>query len=217
MRYVSDEKELRKISIYTNIEKVKEKLSETTFYKINSADDPKHSEKILVAIIDSSEPFSTKNIMNSEVIFDVTGGYPVSKQRVYKGVNKESLAKVELWLEIITSVFSIEVSADKLDLHGYLEQLENYRKMDIRKYKLTEDILTDLTGYEELPKSKISSQRFIYVVINGHIIFPVKSKEILIKGMEWKYGIKTFQKTCKYMFDPKDTALGYVYEIKKEI
>ena len=121
MRYVSDEKELRKISIYTNIESVKKSL-EKFFYKKETEEDSE-SERINVAIIDSSEPFSTKGTNNSEVIFDVTGGYPNTKQRVYKGVNKASLSKAELWLEIITSVFSVEISAEKLDLPGYLEEL----------------------------------------------------------------------------------------------
>lgn len=216
MRYISDEKELRKISIYTNIESLKEELGKF-FYKTDIEENPNNSERIQVAIIDSSEPFSTKNTMNSEVIFDITGGYPNSKQRVYKGVNKDSLTKADLWLEVITSVFSVEISADKLDLHGYLEEIEKYKKMDIRKYLLTEDMINDLAGYEELPKAKANNQRFIYIVINGHVVFPVKSKEILINGMEQKYGIKAFQKTCKYMFDKNDTTLGYVYEIKKEI
>ena len=170
-----------------------------------------------MAIIDSSEPFSTKGTNNSEVIFDVTGGYPNTKQRVYKGVNKASLSKADLWLEIITSVFSVEISAEKLDLPGYLEELEKYQKMDIKKYVLTEEMIKDLEGYKELPKSKINHQRFIYAVINGYIVFPVKAKETIINGMEWKYGIKAFQKTCKYMFEKNDTVLGYVYEIKKEI
>ena len=42
---------------------------------------------------------------------------------------------------------------------------------------------------------KINTQRFIYIVINGYNVFPVKTKELIIKGMEWKYGIKAFQKT----------------------
>lgn len=215
MKYISDNKELRKLAIYTNIDSVKKNL-EKFFHKeekeINNDD-----ERIFVSIIDSSEPFSTKNALNSEVIFDITGGYPNSKQRVYKGVNKDSLSKADLWLEIITSVFSVEISADKLDLPGYLEELEKFQKMDIKKYMLTEDMLKDLEGYENLPKSKINHQRFIYAVINGHIVFSVKAKETIIKGMEWKYGIKAFQKTCKYIFDKDDTSLGYVYEIKKEI
>ena len=192
MRYVSDEKELRKISIYTNIESVKKSL-EKFFYKKETEEDSE-SERINVAIIDSSEPFSTKGTNNSEVIFDVTGGYPNTKQRVYKGVNKASLSKAELWLEIITSVFSVEISAEKLDLPGYLEELEKYQKMDIKKYVLTEEMIKDLEGYKELPKSKINHQRFIYAVINGYIVFPVKAKETIINGMEWKYGIKAFQK-----------------------
>ncbi len=214
MRYISDEKELRKIAIYTNIDSIKEKL-EKNFHKeeVEVLED----DRIFVSIIDSSEPFSTKSTLNSEVIFDVTGGYPNSKQRVYKGVNKSSLAKADLWLEVIMSLFSVEISADKLDLPAYLDELEKYQKMDIKKYILTEEMIKDLEGYEELPKSKINHQRFIYTVINGYIIFPVKSKEAIIKGMEWKYGIKAFQKTCKYMFDKKDVSLGYVYEIKKEI
>lgn len=217
MRYISEEKELRKISIYTNIKSVEEELKKF-FYKVDSIDEnSSENERIHIAIIDSSEPFSTKNTLNSEVIFDITGGYPNSKQRVYKGVNKSSLAKADLWLEIITSVFSVEISADRLDLHGYIEEMENYKKMDIKKYLLTEEMINDLANYEELPKSKINHQRFIYIVINGHIVFPVKSKEILIEGMKWKYGIRAFQKTCKYMFDKNDTSLGYVYEIKKEI
>lgn len=214
MRYISDEKELRKLAIYTNIESIKKNL-EKFFYKEEK--EIPEDERIFVSIIDSSEPFSTKSTLNSEVIFDVTGGYPNSKQRVYKGVNKASLSKAELWLEIITSVFSVEISADKLDLPGYLEELERYQKMDIKKYMLTEEMIKDLEGYEELPKSKINHQRFIYAVINGYIVFPVKAKETIIKGMEWKYGIKAFQKTCKYMFDKNDTSFGYVYEIKKEI
>ena len=215
MRYVSDEKELRKISIYTNIESVKKSL-EKFFYKKETEEDSE-SERINVAIIDSSEPFSTKGTNNSEVIFDVTGGYPNTKQRVYKGVNKASLSKADLWLEIITSVFSVEISAEKLDLPGYLEELEKYQKMDIKKYVLTDEMIKDLEGYKELTKSKINHQRFIYAVINGYIVFPVKAKETIINGMEWKYGIKAFQKTCKYMFEKNDTVLGYVYEIKKEI
>lgn len=215
MRYISDDKELRKISIYTNIENLKKSLEK--FFHREEIGENVTDEKINVAIIDSSEPFSTKETNNSEVIFDVTGGYPNSKQRVYKGVNKASLSKAELWLEIITSVFSVEISADKLDLPGYLDELEKYQKMDIKKYVLTEDMIKDLEGYQELTKSKINHQRFIYAVINGYIVFPVKSKETIIKGMEWKYGIKAFQKTCKYMFDKNDTMLGYVYEIKKEI
>lgn len=215
MRYISDDKELRKISIYTNIENLKKSLEK--FFHREEIGENITDEKINVAIIDSSEPFSTKETNNSEVIFDVTGGYPNSKQRVYKGVNKASLSKAELWLEIITSVFSVEISADKLDLPGYLDELEKYQKMDIKKYVLTEDMIKDLEGYQELTKSKINHQRFIYAVINGYIVFPVKSKETIIKGMEWKYGIKAFQKTCKYMFDKNDTMLGYVYEIKKEI
>lgn len=215
MRYISDDKELRKISIYTNIENLKKSLEK--FFHREEIGENITDERINVAIIDSSEPFSTKETNNSEVIFDVTGGYPNSKQRVYKGVNKASLSKAELWLEIITSVFSVEISADKLDLPGYLDELEKYQKMDIKKYVLTEDMIKDLEGYQELTKSKINHQRFIYVVINGYIVFPVKSKETIIKGMEWKYGIKAFQKTCKYMFDKNDTMLGYVYEIKKEI
>lgn len=215
MRYISDDKELRKISIYTNIENLKKSLEK--FFHKEEIGENITDEKINVAIIDSSEPFSTKETNNSEVIFDVTGGYPNSKQRVYKGVNKASLSKAELWLEIITSVFSVEISADKLDLPGYLDELEKYQKMDIKKYVLTEDMIKDLEGYQELTKSKINHQRFIYAVINGYIVFPVKSKETIIKGMEWKYGIKAFQKTCKYMFDKNDTMLGYVYEIKKEI
>lgn len=183
MRYVSDEKELRKISIYTNIESVKKSL-EKFFYKKETEEDSE-SERINVAIIDSSEPFSTKGTNNSEVIFDVTGGYPNTKQRVYKGVNKASLSKAELWLEIITSVFSVEISAEKLDLPGYLEELEKYQKMDIKKYVLTEEMVKDLEGYKELPKSKINHQRFIYAVINGYIVFPVKAKETIINGMEW--------------------------------
>lgn len=182
MRYVSDEKELRKISIYTNIESVKKSL-EKFFYKKETEEDSE-SERINVAIIDSSEPFSTKGTNNSEVIFDVTGGYPNTKQRVYKGVNKASLSKAELWLEIITSVFSVEISAEKLDLPGYLEELEKYQKMDIKKYVLTEEMIKDLEGYKELPKSKINHQRFIYAVINGYIVFPVKAKETIINGME---------------------------------
>lgn len=214
MRYISDEKELRKIAIYTNIDSIKKKL-EKDFHKeeVEVLED----DRIFVSIIDSSEPFSTKSTLNSEVIFDVTGGYPSSKQRVYKGVNKSSLAKADLWLEVIMSLFSVEISADKLDLPGYLDELEKYQKMDIKKYILTEEMIKDLEGYEELPKSKINHQRFIYAVINGYTVFPVKSKEAIIKGMEWKYGIKAFQKTCKYMFDKKDVSLGYVYEIKKEI
>lgn len=215
MRYISDDKELRKISIYTNIENLKKSLEK--FFHREEIGENITDERINVAIIDSSEPFSTKETNNSEVIFDVTGGYPNSKQRVYKGVNKASLSKAELWLEIITSVFSVEISADKLDLPGYLDELEKYQKMDIKKYVLTEDMIKDLEGYQELTKSKINHQRFIYAVINGYIVFPVKSKETIIKGMEWKYGIKAFQKTCKYMFDKNDTMLGYVYEIKKEI
>ena len=215
MRYISDEKELRKISIYTNIESVKKSL-EQFFYKKETEEDSE-SERINVAIIDSSEPFSTKGTNNSEVIFDVTGGYPNTKQRVYKGVNKASLSKADLWLEIITSVFSVEISAEKLDLPGYLEELEKYQKMDIKKYVLTDEMIKDLEGYKELPKSKINHQRFIYAVINGYIVFPVKAKETIINGMEWKYGIKAFQKNCKYMFEKNDTVLGYVYEIKKEI
>lgn len=214
MRYISDEKELRKLAIYTNIESIKKNL-EKFFYKEEK--EILEDERIFVSIIDSSEPFSTKSTLSSEVIFDVTGGYPNSKQRVYKGVNKASLSKAELWLEIITSVFSVEISADKLDLPGYLEELERYQKMDIKKYVLTEEMIKDLEGYEELPKSKVNYQRFIYAVINGYIVFPVKAKETIIKGMEWKYGIKAFQKTCKYMFDKNDTSFGYVYEIKKEI
>lgn len=216
MRYISDDKELRKISIYTNIKKVEEDLK-TFFYKAEIEENPAESERIQIAVIDSSEPFSTRNIQNSEVIFDITGGYPNSKQRVYKGINKSSLAKADLWLEVITSVFSVEISSEKLDLHGYIEELENYRKMDIKKYLLTEDIINDLIGYEELPKSKLNTQRFIYIVINGYNVFPVKTKELIIKGMEWKYGIKAFQKTCKYIFEKNDPTLGYVYEIKKEI
>lgn len=216
MRYISDEKELRKISIYTNIKSVEEQLKKF-FYKADIEEDPASSERIQIAVIDSSEPFSTKNTLNSEVIFDITGGYPNTKQRVYKGVNKASLAKADLWLEIITSVFSVEISADKLDLHGYIEELENYKKMDIKKYLLTEDMINDLAGFEELPKAKGNKQRFIYIVINGYLVFPVKTKELIINGMEWKYGIKAFQKTCKYMFDKTDNILGYVYEIKKEI
>lgn len=216
MRYISDEKELRKVSIYTNIENIKKEL-EKFFYKVQTPTDKIENERIHVAIIDSTEPFSTKNILNAEVIFDVTGGYPNTKQRVYKGVNKSSLEKANLWLEIITTVFSVEISADKLDLPGYLEELEKYQKMDIKKYLLTEDILNDLKDYKELPKSKINNNRFIYAVINGYVIFPVKSKETLINGMEWKYGIKAFQKTCKYMFNKDEMVLGYIYEIKKEI
>ena len=82
MRYVSDEKELRKISIYTNIESVKKSL-EKFFYKKETEEDSE-SERINVAIIDSSEPFSTKGTNNSEVIFDVTGGYPNTKQEFIK-------------------------------------------------------------------------------------------------------------------------------------
>lgn len=215
MRYISDKKELRKISIYTNIDTVKKDL-EICFYKKECGNELP-SEKIHIAIIDSSEPFSTRETNNSEVIFDVTGGYPVTKQRVYKGINKESLLKVNLWLEIITSVFSVEISADKLDLPRYLEELEKYRKMDIKKYLLTEEIIKDLEGYKENDKSKINTRRFVYAVINGHIIFPVKAKQIFVEGMEWKYGIKAFQKTCKYLFDKNDKSLGYVYEITKEI
>ena len=214
MRYISDEKELRKLAIYTNIDNVKKNL-EKIFHK--EENEVLEDDRIFVSIIDSSEPFSTKSTLSSEVIFDVTGGYPNSKQRVYKGVNKASLSKAELWLEIITSVFSVEISADKLDLSGYLDELEKYKKMDIKKYILTEEMIKDLEGYEELPKSKINHQRFIYAVINGYTIFPVKSKETIIKGMEWKYGIKAFQKTCKYMFEKNDNLLGYIYEIKKEI
>ena len=214
MRYISDEKELRKLAIYTNIDNVKKNL-EKFFHK--EENEVLEDDRIFVSIIDSSEPFSTKSTLSSEVIFDVTGGYPNSKQRVYKGVNKASLSKAELWLEIITSVFSVEISADKLDLSGYLDELEKYKKMDIKKYILTEEMIKDLEGYEELPKSKINHQRFIYAVINGYTIFPVKSKETIIKGMEWKYGIKAFQKTCKYMFEKNDNLLGYIYEIKKEI
>lgn len=58
MRYISDEKELRKISIYTNIESVKKSL-EQFFYKKETEEDSE-SERINVAIIDSSEPFQQK-------------------------------------------------------------------------------------------------------------------------------------------------------------
>lgn len=214
MRYVSDEKELRKISIYTNIDSIKKELQKF-FYKIECGNELPN-EKIHIAIIDSSEPFSTKETNNSEMIFDVTGGYPMTKQRVYKGVNKDSLSKAPLWFEIISTVFSVEISADKLDLPSYLEELEKYKKMDIKKYVLTEEMIKDLEGYEDTLKTKLNNKRFIYVVINGHIIFPVKSKKTIVEGMEWKYGIKTFQKTCKYPFDKKDQTLGYVYEITKE-
>lgn len=217
MRYISDEKELRKISIYTNIHSVQQELLHF-FYKKDCLEDACiKDERIHIAIIDSSEPFSTKETNNSEVIFDVTGGYPISKQNVYKGISKNSISKAPLWLEIITSVFSVEISADKLDLPSYLEKLEKFKKMDIKKFILTENILRDLEGYENSPKSKITSKKFIYIVINGHKLFPVKLKKMLIEGTEWKYGIKAFQKTCKYPFDKKDPQLGYVYEITKEV
>lgn len=215
MRYISEEKELKKISIYTNIISVKEKLDDF-FYKKDSINDTQ-DERIHIAIIDSTEPFSTKEINNSEVIFDITGGYPVTKQRVYKGIGKESLMKIDLWLEMTTSVFSTEISSEKLDISNYLEELEKFKKIDIKKYVLTEEIIKDLEGYQELEKSKISSKRFIYAVINGYNIFPIKTKKTIIEGMEWKYGIKAFQKTCNYLFQPRDTVLGYIYEITKKI
>lgn len=216
MRYISNEKEMRRLSIYTNIKSVEDILEKKSFYKIDSKQD-NNDERILVAIIDSSEPFFTRNVMDSEVIFDITGGYPNSKKRVYKGISKLSLLKVDLWLEIIMSAFSVEVSADKLDLPNYLEELENYKKIDVKKYILTEEIIRDLDDYDLGPKSKKNENRLLYIIINGHVIFPSREKDVLTKGMEWKYGLKTFQKTCQYMFDKKDETLGYVYELKKEM
>ncbi|MFA6709351.1 MAG: hypothetical protein WCR79_06605, partial [Fusobacterium sp.] len=78
MRYVSSEKELKRISIYTNMPEITNLLS-MGFYKsdLNVKD-----EKINIAIIDSSEPFFIKKIGESEIIFDVTGGYPKIKQKI---------------------------------------------------------------------------------------------------------------------------------------
>ena len=56
MRYISDDKELRKISIYTNIKKVEEDLK-TFFYKAEIEENPAESERIQIAIIDSVSLF----------------------------------------------------------------------------------------------------------------------------------------------------------------
>lgn len=211
MRYVSSEKELKRISIYTNMPEITNLLS-MGFYKsdLNIKD-----EKINIAIIDSSEPFFIKRIGESEIIFDVTGGYPKIKQKIYRGNNKENRKNSKIWLEFIIALFSVDGCSESFSLFEFFKEMESYVKIKIKKYPLTKEIIQDLDDYEKAEVSKRNNKRMLLFLANAYKVFPNKDKDNLKFGMEKKYGIKSFLKCSKIMFDPDSSIPGYIFEIEK--
>lgn len=215
MRYISSEKELKKISIYTNILEV-ENLISALFYKSEIID---WGDKINIAIIDSMDPFYIKKVQDSEIVFDITGGYPqqrTKEQRIYRGSGKENKKNVQVWLEFILSLFSIDDSRDQISFVDFFKEVEDYKKIDIKKYNLSKEILDDLENYKKSEISKKNNRRVIVFLTNGNIMFPLKEKETLKEGTLKKYGIKSFLKSSKLMFGQQKDILGRVFELEKK-
>lgn len=211
MRYISSEKELKRISIYTNMQEIESILS-SGFYK---SDLSVKDEKINVSIIDSSEPFFIKKVRESEIIFDVTGGYPKIKQKIYRGISKDNRKNAKVWLEFIMSLFSVDSCSEPFSLVEFFKEMEHYQRIEIKKYPLKKEMINDLDNYRDNELAKINTKRMLLFLINAYVVFPNKDKDNLRYGMERKYGIKSFLKGSKIMFNSKDTSLGYVFEIEK--
>lgn len=211
MRYISSEKGLKRISIYTNMSEIKNVLS-IVFYK---SDLTIKDEKINIAIIDSAEPFFIKKVRESEIIFDVTGGYPQIKQKIYRGNSKENRKNSKVWLEFIMALFSVDDCSESFSLLGFFEEMESYKKIKIKKYPLTKEIIEDLNNYERIERSIKNNKRMLLFLLNAYRIIPKEIKNNLEFGMERKYGIKSFFKCSKIMFDPKSNEPGYFFEIEK--
>ncbi|MFK4785731.1 hypothetical protein [Fusobacterium sp. MFO224] len=211
MRYISSEKELKRISIYTNMPEIESLLS-MGFYKSDLSD---KDEKINVAIIDSAEPFFIKKIRDSEIIFDVTGGYPQIKKTIYRGTGKDNRKNSKIWLEFIMTLFSVDSCSEPFSLVEFFKEMEDYRKIKIKKYPLTKEIIQDLDNYEKMEVSRKNKKRMLLFLINTYVVFPNKDKNNLKFGMERKYGIKSFLKGSKIMFAPESDILGHVFEIEK--
>lgn len=211
MRYISSEKELKRISIYTNMPEIESVLS-MGFYKSDLSD---KDEKINVSIIDSAEPFFIKKIRESEIIFDVTGGYPQIKQTIYRGTGKDNRKNSKVWLEFIMTLFSVDSCSEPFSLVEFFKKMEDYRKIKIKKYPLTKEIIQDLDNYERAEVSRKNKKRMLLFLINAYVVFPNKDKNNLKFGMERKYGIKSFLKGSKIMFSPESNIPGYVFEIEK--
>lgn len=209
MRYISDNKELKKISIYTNIEKGKEFLKKF-FYEIKEYE---KDDKVKVAVIDSSEPFFTKRVNNSEIIFDMSGNYPHSPRHlICRGIENYSLSKSDLWMEFINNIFSLENVRDEFDICKFFERICKFKKINIDKYLLTEDILKNTATYISKIGTRDRHTEFLFIIFNANVNLFQKTRQNIIESIESKYEIKCFFKTSSYLFDDKIT-IGYIYKV----
>lgn len=209
MRYVSNNAELKKISIYTNIGELKDELK--CFFHETRREEL--DDRVKVALINSREPFLRKSVNTSEVIFDIVGNFPEYDQKIIcRGYEKDSLEKADLWLEFVNSIFSIDMGEDEFDICGFFDTVSKYTKMELEKYLLTDKIFEDVSSHRYKSEEKIKEKEFFVIVFNGYIKYGENVKKEVVLGIENKYKLKCFFKTSTYLFDDAET-IGYMYKV----